>query len=252
MKEEKKLLTSKVAVIVGASRGIGRAIAEAFSRVGAATIITAHRQLDRAQSLAASLQKEGFKADAVQLDCSNRNEIQKLFSDVYRDYGSIDILVHNAGIFEQKPFDQLTDEEWDKMFQVNMKGPFVTSQEVLPYMKKKEGGKIIFISSGAGHFGSSRAAHYASSKGALNTFTKSLAKLAAPHCIYVNTIAPGYVETDMIEDLLRQKRKSLIEQIPLKRIGKPEDIAEVALFLAGASSYMTGQVICVDGGASLG
>lgn len=252
MKEERKILASKVAIIVGASRGIGRAIAETFSRVGATTIITAHRQLDQAQSLAISLQKEGFKADAAPLDCSNRNGIKKLLARVYRDYGAIDILVHNAGIFEQKPFDQLTDEEWDKMFEVNMKGPFITSQEVLPYMKKQRGGRIIFISSGAGHFGSSRAAHYASSKGALNTFTRSLAKLVASDGIYVNTIAPGYVETDMIEDLLKQKRNILIEQIPLKRIGKPSDIAEVALFLAGGSSYVTGQMIFVDGGASLG
>ena len=252
----KNYLFNKVAIVLGSSRGIGKAIAHLFSKEGAKVVLTGNAHFSLAQTFKDELQKEGYEALAYSLDITQRKEIQNLYEDVIQKWGSIDILVTNAGIFEQKSFEALEDQEWDQMFSVNMKGTFIASQEAFRYMKSQKSGQksrtIIHMTSGAGYFGSTKAIHYASSKGALITFTRSLAKLAAPYHIRVNSIAPGYIQTDMTRDMLKKDQDKILNLIPLKRIGEPQDVARVALFLASdLSSYMTGQIINVDGGDSL-
>lgn len=234
-------LSHKVAIITGASRGIGRAIASAFQAQGAQMVLTARQNLDAL--------KEFKGAKIIKMDLADRESIDSLVKETVSDFGKIDILVNNAGVFKQTDFESISGEELDDILSIDFKGPFCLAQKVFAQMKKQKNGKIIFVVSGAGKIGSSRAAHYAAAKSALISLTKSLAKAGGPYGINVNAVAPGFIETDMISAMLAQKREFIESAIPLKRTGSAAEVAGPVLFLAGDNSdYITGQTICVDGG----
>lgn len=234
-------LRNKVAIITGASRGIGRAIANAFQAQGARLVLTARQNLDAL--------KEFKGAKIIKLDLADKESINSLVKETVSDFGKIDILVNNAGIFKQTDFESINEGELDDILRIDFKGPFLLTQRVFGQMKKQKRGKIIFVVSGAGKIGSSKAAHYAAAKSALIGLTKSLAKSGGPYNINVNAVAPGFIETDMISAMLSEKREFIESAIPLKRIGIAADVAGPVLFLAqDESDYITGQTICVDGG----
>lgn len=234
-------LEGKVAIITGASRGIGRAIAEVFEAEGAKLVLTAKDNL--------AVLKDFKNSLVLKLDLSDKDSIDALVKEAISEFGRIDILVNSAGIFKQSPFESIAEEELDAVLSVNFKGPFLLTQRVFARMQSQKKGKIIFISSGAGKMGSSKAVHYAACKAALISLTKSLAKLGGPHNINVNAVAPGFIETDMIKDILSEKREFIESVIPLKRVGRATDVANAVLFLAkDYSDYVTGQTLCVDGG----
>lgn len=238
------ILENKVTLITGASRGIGFAIARSFEKEGAQLALTAIQNLE--------ILKEFKSAKVYEFDLLNQTIIQDLVKSVVRDFGRIDILVNNASVFKQTNFEDITAFELDNIIKANFEGVFLLTQEVFKYMKKQKGGKIINITSIAAQLGSGRAAHYASAKAAQGSFTKSIAKLGGLYNINVNAVAPGFIETDMIKDMLRDRREDIVASIPLARIGTPDDVAGLVLFLASNNSnYITGQTICVDGGFSM-
>jgi NAD(P)-dependent dehydrogenase (short-subunit alcohol dehydrogenase family) len=242
-------LLGKVALITGSSRGIGKAIATVFAGAGASVAVAAkHRS--GAEAVAAELARIGRSAIALELDVSERSSVREAIGQILNAFGRLDILVNNAGIYEQKPFEDLTEDDWEEIFGVNMKGVYLCTQEALPLMKKQMRGKIINLASGSGLLGSSRAVHYSAAKAGVICFTKSLAKICAPYRINVNAIAPGFIETDMTREMLTGTgRTSAQAMIPLNRFGTAEEVAKLALFLASNDSdYMTGQTIVIDGG----
>lgn len=235
------ILKDRVAIVTGVSRGIGFAIARAFELEGARLVLTAKQNLDALRI---------FKdAKIMKLDLSDKKDIDSLVNETLKDFARVDILVNNAAYFKQTDFEMISEEELEDVIGIDLKGPFFLAQKVFSQMKKQKKGKIINIASGAGKLGSSKASHYAACKAALISLTKSLAKLGGPHNINVNAIAPGFIDTDMIQDILSKEKEAIESLIPLKRIGQPEEVAGVAKFLAsGDSDYITGQTICVDGG----
>lgn len=234
-------LEGKVAVITGASRGIGLAIAKTFQEAGARLILTAKNNLDRLDRFE--------NAKVISLNLSSSQSINSFLEEAGKVFGKIDILVNNAGIFKQADFELISQEDLDSFLNIDFKGPFLLTQKVFTQMKKRKYGKIINIVSVAGKLGSSKAIHYACAKAALISFTKSLSRLAGQHNINVNAVAPGYIDTDMIKDILLEKKNVIEETIPLGRIGQADNVAAVVLFLAsGDSDYITGQTLCVDGG----
>jgi len=234
-------LEGKVAIISGASRGIGFAIAKSFEAQGADLVLTCTKDLKALDVFA--------HAKKIRLDLSKKEDIDSLVSEALESFGRIDILVNNAGFFKQTEFTEISEEELDAVIDIDLKGPFLLLQRVFAQMKKQKKGKIVNIASGAGKMGSSKASHYAACKAAMISLTKSLAKSGAPYNINVNAVAPGYIETDMIADLLTEKRPFIESVVPLARVGKPEDVASAVKFLVSDSAdYITGQTIPVDGG----
>lgn len=234
-------LQDKIAIITGASRGIGRAIASLFETEGAKLVLTAKEKLDTL--------KDFKNAETLRLELLDTRSIDSVVKQAVQRFGKIDILVNNAGILQQTPFESISEDELDTVLDVDFKGPFLLTQKVFTQMKKQKHGKIVIIASGAGKMGSSKASHYAACKAALISLTKSLAKLGGLYNINVNAVAPGFIETDMIKEMLIENKDFIESLIPLKRIGKAVDIAAAVLFLAsGESDYITGQTLCVDGG----
>jgi 3-oxoacyl-[acyl-carrier protein] reductase len=234
-------LKGKIAIVTGASRGIGLAVAELFNQEKASLVLTARQDLEAINCFAG--------AKIIKLDLSSEHDISVLISEALKAFGRIDILVNNAATFRQADFESITTSELDEMISIDFKGPFLLLQKVFSQMKKQGSGKIINISSGAGKLGSSKAVDYAACKAALISLTKSLAKLGGHHNINVNAVAPGFIETDMIRVLLKEKQQVIESFIPMKRIGKPSEVASVVRFLSSAEAdYITGQTFCVDGG----
>lgn len=235
------ILSEKVALITGASRGIGYEIARRFEQEGARLILTARENVEMLKSFS--------NAEIVSLDLSKPANIQILVDQIVKEYGRIDILVNNAAVFKQTDFLEISEEELNAVLSIDLKGPFLLMQRVFRQMMLNSGGKIINIASGAGILGSAKAVHYAAAKAGIINITKSLAKLGGKFNININAIAPGFVETDMIKDMLALRKKEIEAAIPLGRVGSAKDIASAVLFLASESSnYITGQVLCVDGG----
>ncbi len=243
-------LAGKVALITGSSRGIGAAVAEAVFQAGGSPIITYHQNRDAADLVA----KKCGDAAVLQFDASDEASAAQLAADAIGVCGKVDILVNNAGILEQKPYQYITPSEWDIMFETNLKTPFFLVQALAPHFIERGQGSIINMSSVGGQFGGPKAPHYAASKGALLTLTKSLCRLLSPHGVRVNALAPGFIETDMMKHMAsKTDRQAMIDQVPIGRIGTPEDVAHAAVFLASdAASFITGQVINVNGGQYLG
>lgn len=240
---------NKTVVITGGAQGIGKACSLAFARAGYNVLINYNKSHEAALSLADKLRGEGCFAAAFKADVSKRQEVFDMAKFCIDTFGSADVLVNNAGIAQYKLFTDITEEEWDNMININLKGVFNCSQAFLPNMIRKKYGRIINVSSVWGISGASCEVHYSAAKAGVIGFTKALAKEVAPSGITVNCIAPGVIDTNMISDFSDEEINSLKDKIPACRIGKPEDVANCALFLAKEdSSYVTGQVIGTDGG----
>ncbi|WP_286265399.1 SDR family NAD(P)-dependent oxidoreductase [Thalassotalea atypica] len=251
-----KRLENKVAIVTGSSRGIGAGIAQAFADEGARVVINYVNNVDAAQAVVERINDAHGKdtALAIKADVSVRTEIQKLYQETESFFGQIDILVNNAGINQRGWFDEVTDDDWDKIMSVNLKGPFICSQEVFPFMKKQNSGRIINISSVAGQYHGPKTVHYAVSKAGLNSLTKVIARYGAEFNIHVNAIAPGLIRTDQTADEVDSPAgQKVLDMTLLKKEGQVKDVASMAIALASdEQQYMTGQVIALSGGAILG
>ena len=247
-------LKDKVAVVTGSSRGIGRAIALEFAKQGARLVVTYNREAAQADAVVQQILSGGGEAFAAQLEVRDRQSVREVFTAAYERFGRIDVLVNNAGINKRGFFDEITDEDWDLIMAVNLKGPFVCCQEVFPYMIKQKGGRIINIASVAGQYHGPKTVHYAVSKAGLISLTKVIARYGAPHNILVNAVAPGIILTDQTRDELEGPGGEVIVGMTLlKRPGELRDVASTCVLLASAEqNYITGQVISVSGGAYLG
>jgi len=244
-----KLLEGKNVIITGASRGIGKGIAEIFASHGANIAFTYRSSDDKAKALENELSANGCKAKGYKSDASDFDAAQQLSKDVVDDFGSIDVLVNNAGITKDGLLMRMSEEDFDSVMSINMKSVFNMTKAVLRPMLKARAGSIINMSSVVGVKGNAGQANYSASKAAINGFTKSTALELGSRNIRCNSIAPGFIETEMTEALAEETVKEWREQIPLKRGGTAEDIANTTLFLASdLSAYVTGQVINVCGG----
>jgi len=244
-----KLLEGKNVIITGASRGIGKGIAEIFASHGANIAFTYRSSDEKAKALENELSANGCKAKGYKSDASDFDAAQQLSKDVMDDFGSIDVLVNNAGITKDGLLMRMSEEDFDSVMSINMKSVFNMTKAVLRPMLKARAGSIINMSSVVGVKGNAGQANYSASKAAINGFTKSTALELGSRNIRCNSIAPGFIETEMTEALGEETVKEWREQIPLKRGGTPEDIANTTLFLASdLSAYVTGQVINVCGG----
>ncbi len=244
-----KELTGKVCLVTGGSRGIGRAIVSAMAGAGADVAFTYQHSKDQAESLAKSLSEKGVRCRAYQGDVGSSEDMQKIVKQVLADLGPIAILVNNAGINRDKSFLKMTKDMWDEVMRVNLDGVFTTTQLVANDMVGAGWGRIINISSIVGQTGNFGQANYAATKGAIISFTESLARELARKGITVNAVAPGFIETDMVSGMPEAALTQVKAMTPMGRLGKPEEIADAVVFLASPrSSYVTGQVLGVNGG----
>ncbi len=235
----------KVAIITGASRGIGRECAKILARNGITVIASYNKSEKQARSLKEELKKENIEIDIFKADVTNKYEIKQMVEYVLQKYGKIDVLVNNAGISQIKLFTDITDDDWENMIKTNLSSVFYMTREVLPNMIHNKNGCIINISSVWGITGASCEVHYSAAKAGVIGMTKALAKEVGPSNIRVNTIAPGVIDTDMNKDLTKEELQELEEEIPVKRIGKPEDIANCVKWIVN-DAYITGQTIQID------
>lgn len=239
-------LGGKVAIVTGGSRGIGLAISRSLAE-GGATVAVVGRNAERAASAAAELPGEGHRG--ISCDVGDSEAAAAMVKEVEAEMGPVSILVNNAGITRDNILLRLKDEDWDEVLSVNTKSAFTLTRSVARGMMKRRDGVVINITSVVGLMGNAGQANYAASKAALVGFTKSVARELASRGIRCNAVAPGYIQTDMTAELGDEARERLMEQIPLGRLGTPEDIADVVRFLVGPSgSYITGQTVVVDGG----
>jgi 3-oxoacyl-[acyl-carrier protein] reductase len=246
-------LKDQMALITGGSRGIGRAIVRAFAAEGARVAFVYRGSKEAADQLVAETTAAGGTALALQADVTSAEEAQKCVERVTKEWGRVDILVNNAGIVKDDLFVRLEPQDWQAVLQTNLGGVYNFSRAVAYPMMKQRSGRIINVSSVAAEHVNPGQTNYAASKGAINSFTRALAAELASRNVTVNAIAPGFIETDMSE-AVRNKAGDLIKKmIPMRRLGQPEDVARVAVFLASAeAAYVTGQVLTVDGGLTLG
>ena len=243
------LLKGKNVIITGASRGIGRGIAEKFAEQGANIAFTCIKMSDSSLELAKNLEKIGVKAKAYESDAADFDAATKLAEDVLNDFGSIDVLVNNAGITKDNLLMRMSEEDFNDVMKINMNSVFNNTKAVLRQMLKQRSGSIINLSSVVGVKGNAGQSNYSSSKAGIIGFTKSVALELGSRNIRCNAIAPGFIETEMTKALSSDQVNDWAESIPLKRTGQVEDIANTSLFLASdMSSYITGQVINVCGG----
>lgn len=244
-----KLLQGKNALVTGASKGIGRAIAIKFAEHGANVAFTYLSSVEQGKALEAELTAKGVKAKGYRSDASDFSQAEQLINDAIADFGSIDVLINNAGITMDNLLLRMTEEAWDRIMNVNLKSCFNTVKAVTKPMMKQKSGSIINMTSVVGIKGNAGQANYAASKAGIIGFTKSVALEIGSRGIRCNAIAPGFIETEMTDKLDEKTIQLWRDAIPLKRGGRPEDVADACIFLASdMSSYITGQVLQVDGG----
>lgn len=244
-----KLLEGKTAVITGAARGIGKALALRFAAEGANIAFTDLSYDENVQKLEGELKALGIKAKGYASNAANFNDTNEVVNNIVKDFGKIDILINNAGITKDGALKRMTEEQWDLVINVNLKSVFNFTKAIQPVMWKQGNGSIINMSSVVGVHGNANQANYSASKAGIIGFTKSVAQEVGPRNIRVNAIAPGFIITEMTGALPEDVRKAWLEKIALRRGGTPDDVANTALYLAcDLSAYVTGQVIEVSGG----
>ena len=242
------MLSGKVAIVTGASRGIGRAIALALAEQGVKVIATA-RNPEALKELVKTIKEQGGEASAFPGDVANENDANQLIEQAVDVFGKLDILVNNAGITRDGLLLRMKNQDWDDVLNTNLKGAFLCIRAAAKIMSKQRSGSIVSISSVVGEMGNAGQANYCASKAGLIGLTKSVARELARRNIRVNAVTPGFISTDMTEDMSDKARNALVEQIPLARLGEAEDVANAVLFLVSEkSSYITGQILGVNGG----
>jgi 3-oxoacyl-[acyl-carrier protein] reductase len=242
-------LAGKTAIITGASRGIGAEIARKFAADGAKVVVNYSGSQEKAEAVVAEIQANGGEAIAVKANVSDAESVKAMVDETMKAFGSVDILVNNAGITRDNLMMRMKDDEWDDVINTNLKGVFVCTKAVTRQMMKQRAGRIINISSIVGVMGNAGQANYVASKAGVIGLTKTTARELASRGITANAVAPGFITTDMTDQLTDEVQKAMLGQIPLGRFGAPEDVAKAALFLASDdASYMTGQTLHLDGG----
>ena len=238
----------KTAFVTGGSRGIGSAIALALGKTFHVVVGFANSE-DKASDVVKEIVAAGGSASTVQIDISDAESVDNAFTTIEKEYNSVDVLINNAGVTKDNILPRMKEDEWLEVIQTNLTGSFYTSQRAIKLMMKNKWGRIVFISSVVGLSGNQGQANYAASKAGLIGLAKSISKEMGSRNITSNVVAPGYIETDMTSFLDDQNKENIIEQLSIKRIGKPEDISNIVSFLCkDESEYITGQVIPVDGG----
>ena len=241
-------LDNKIAVVTGAAQGIGKVIAMHLVQKGA-SLVLCDINLEMAKEAAREIEEAGGKCLALKSDVSNMQDAEKIIKDAVEHFGSLDILVNNAGITRDNVLIRMKEEQWDQVMAVNLKGTFNVTKAAIKVMMRKKSGKIVNIASITGLMGNAGQANYSASKAGVIGFTKSIAREYADRGITVNAVAPGFIETAMTDAIPEREREELIRQIPVKKLGTPEDVANAVYFLVSEeASYITGQVIGVNGG----
>lgn len=247
-----KELEGKIALVTGASRGIGRGIAGKLAALGATVLINYNGSKEKAGEAAAEIAAAGGRAECIGCDVSDFAACGSMVEQIIKKYGHVDILINNAGVTRDNLIMRMSEEDYDKVLDINLKGAFNTMRHLSRYFLKQRSGKIINISSVSGVLGNAGQANYSASKAGLIGLTKSVARELAGRGVCVNAVAPGFIDTDMTRALSEKAREAGVAAVPMGRMGSVEDIAETVAFLAGdRSNYITGQVICVDGGMAI-
>ena len=245
--EEEKL--NKVALVTGSSRGIGRAIAIELAKNGIDVVVNNLENPQEGFEVVNEINKIGQRAIYIQADVSDSNKVEKMIKKIIKEFGRIDILINNAGITRDKMLEDMDIDLWNRVISVNLTGTFNCTKSVIKYMKKPGGGKIINVSSISAETGNIGQSNYSASKGGVISFTKTVAKEYAMYGIIVNAVAPGVIETKMLETIPEKVMQKVLSQIPLGRTGKPEEVAKLVSFLVSDdANYITGQVININGG----
>jgi 3-oxoacyl-[acyl-carrier protein] reductase len=244
------MINKKVALVTGGTRGIGKAIAVKLAKKGYNIVFTYFSSEKRAEEVKKQIEKIGVKSFFMKVDNSKKDEIEKMVNKVLEKFGQIDVLVNNAGISQIKNIEEISEKDWNKVVDTNLKGTFFFSQLVFKHMKSRKKGRIINIASQAGTTGGFFiGAHYCASKSGMICLTKSFAKNGAPFNILVNSVSPGLIKTDMLKPFPDKNIKNLLKNIPVGRLGEPDDVAKVVAFLiSDDASYITGADIPVNGG----
>ncbi|WP_304519351.1 3-oxoacyl-[acyl-carrier-protein] reductase [Clostridium estertheticum] len=246
------MLKGKTAVVTGASRGIGRAIALKLAKHGANVVVNYRNSVDAVQEVVKEIEALGVKVLAIQADISSYTDVENMIKKSVEEFGSIDILVNNAGITKDGLLMRMKEADFDSVIDINLKGAFNCTRHVAAIMLKQRSGRIINISSVSGLTGNAGQVNYSAAKAGIIGMTKSVAREFGSRGVTCNAVAPGYIQTDMTEDLSAKVKDTIMGTIPLKRLGRPEDVANVVAFLAtDEAAYITGQVINVDGGMAM-
>ncbi|MBZ9615597.1 3-oxoacyl-[acyl-carrier-protein] reductase [Clostridium estertheticum] len=252
VKEHELMLKGKTAVVTGASRGIGRAIALKLAKHGANVVVNYRNSVDAVQEVVKEIEDLGVKVLAIQADISSYDDVENMIKKSVEEFGSIDILVNNAGITKDGLLMRMKEADFDSVIDINLKGAFNCTRHVAAIMLKQRSGRIINISSVSGITGNAGQVNYSAAKAGIIGMTKSVAREFGGRGVTCNAVAPGYIQTDMTEDLSAKVKDTIMGTIPLKRLGRPEDVANLVAFLAtDEAAYITGQVINVDGGMAM-
>ncbi len=243
------LLKDQVAIVTGGTKGIGRAICLLFAEQGAKVVANFSKDVDAAEALKKEAKTRGLSIGLYKADVTQFDQVKEMMEEAFAEYGKIDIFVNNVGLIRDNFLMLMSDDDWNSLLQTNLTGLFNCCRTVIRKMIPQRKGKIINISSISGILGTSGQTNYAATKGGVISFTKALAREVGPFNIHVNAVAPGLIESDVVSKMPKEKVEAIIKTSSLGRIGKPEEVAQVVLFLASEdSNYITGQTIIVDGG----